>query len=323
MPALLLRIRSVLTQGAHALWKRRTRPLFLGIAAVLLLATGAVVHIVRSSAPPPRVALRLVHPPWDCAQTTAHLLQAVFDMRTDQEIRLAEVSAIEMWKQVATGEADGGVAAWLPETHKEHRNQYGRHVVILDPFLEGARMGLAVMDGREEGDAGRGTDAVRSIADLRGRAEFYNNRITGLDPAFQQMHLTREAMETYGLEGYLLREGTVRTIKETLDAAQAAGTPVVVSIWSPHWLFGRHGLRWLEDPRDIFGAPESIHFFVHPTLREKAPDADAILRRIRLSPLELGSAMERIRTAAHPELAARQWVRDHAALVDSWLATEE
>lgn len=310
MPSPLPRIRAFLTHHARTLWARRKSPLVLGVAGGIPVLIGVAVFLLRPAPPPPRVSLHLVHPPWDCAHTTALLFQAVFEMRLGQDVRLAEVSPAEMWQRVAEDEADCGVAAWLPETHKELQARYGHAVEDLGAFLEGARVGLAVP----------AESPARSLQDLPALADAFDGMILGLDPDSEQMRLTREAMNVYGLGGYVLREGTVRTVKEHLDAAD--GRPVLVTVWSPHWLFGRHDLRWLEDPRGVFGVPESIHVIAHPSLRRKAPNAHAVLGRIRLTPEALGKAMEAIRTAHHPEVAARQWVRDNAALVDTWVDPE-
>lgn len=309
MPALLLRIRDVLTHHAHSLWMRRTRPVVLAPVGVCLLLLGVAVVLLRPAPPPPRVSLHLVHPPWDCAYTTALLFQAVFEMHLEQEVRLAEVSPAEMWRRVANDEADCGVAAWLPKTHELFHERYKEEVEDLGAFLEGARVGVAVPAGSPAG----------SLTDLPAHKDAYGGMIMGLDPESKQMRLMHEAINAYGLGGYVLREGTIRTIKEYLDAAEAEDRDVAVALWSPHWLFGRHSLRWLEDPRGVFGSPESIHLIVHPSLRHKAPAAYAVLKRIRLTPEALGQAMESIRTAHHPELAARQWVRDNAPLVDTWI----
>lgn len=309
MPKFVERIHAVLTRHLPALWNRRTSPVVFGVAAGLILVAVLAVFLLRPAPPPPRVSLYLVHPPWDCAHTTALLFQAVFEMRLEQDVRLAEVSPAEMWRRVAMDEADCAVAAWLPETHKTLFERYKDEVEDLGPLLEGARVGVVVLAG----------SPARSLADLPGLEGRHGGVIMGLDPGSEQMRLTREAMDVYGLGGYVLREGTIRTIKEYLDAAEADERDVVVALWSPHWLFGRHDLRWLADPHRVFGEPESIHVIAHPSLRQKAPEAHAALKAFRLTPEALGQAMEIIRTAHHPELAARQWVRDHAALVDSWI----
>ena len=60
------------------------------------------------------------------------------------QVELKEVDAGPMFAAVASGDADGTTAAWLPATHKDYMAEYKDQVVDLGPNLEGTKVGLVV-----------------------------------------------------------------------------------------------------------------------------------------------------------------------------------
>ena len=57
------------------------------------------------------------------------------------QVELKEVDAGPMFAAVASGDADGTTAAWLPATHKDYMAEYKDQVVDLGPNLEGTQVG--------------------------------------------------------------------------------------------------------------------------------------------------------------------------------------
>lgn len=80
------------------------------------------------------------------------------------------------------------------------------------------------------------------------------------------------------------------------------------------------GLRFLEDPKKVFGDDERVDTVANPALKEKAADAAAFLAKLDvLGGEEVGSVMLAIREGAKPEQAAKDWIAANPERVAEWL----
>ena len=84
-------------------------------------------------------------------------------------------------------------------------------------------------------------------------------------------------------------------------------------------MFAKWDLRFLEDPKKVFGDAEHIDTVANPALASKAPEAEAFLKKFSWSAEEVGEVMLAIRDGAKPEAAAREWVEKHPDRVAGWL----
>ena len=85
-------------------------------------------------------------------------------------------------------------------------------------------------------------------------------------------------------------------------------------------MFGRYKLKILNDPKQIYGKAESIHTVVWKDFSEKYPFVAELLRNIRLDDQQISSLMATIEKTHKTETyAVRQWMKEHQALVDSWI----
>ena len=52
---------------------------------------------------------------------------------------------------------------------------------------------------------------------------------------------------------------------------------IAVTGWTPHWMFARWDLKYLEDPEGVFGEAEEIHTLTRVGLKEDMPEVYAFL----------------------------------------------
>ncbi|MBM9531931.1 hypothetical protein JWG42_17390 [Desulfoprunum benzoelyticum] len=88
------------------------------------------------------------------------------------------------------------------------------------------------------------------------------------------------------------RNGPVMTA--TLQGAIERGEGVVVTGWNPHWKFARWDLKFLDDPKKIYGEAEQIYAVGHTDFRRQFPDVTAVLEKFLLTSEQLGALMGRI-----------------------------
>src|SRR3546814_7544388 len=79
----------------------------------------------------------------------------------------------------------------------------------------------------------------------------------------------------------------------TAALARAIGRdePIVVTGWSPHWMFGKYELRYLEDPKGALGGLERIHALARKGLDQDAPEVFGFLSRSHIPLSELEALM--------------------------------
>ncbi len=276
--------------------------------------------------------VRLVYPPWSSEIASAHLFQAVIQRRLGYRVELIPVDAEEMWASVARGEADILTGAWLPETHRGYMSTYGGDVDDLGPNVEGARIGLVVptmTPGRQTDATGRTglpLVTISSIEELPPAADRFAGRIIGIESGAGVVARTKEALETYDLyPDFRLIESDEEIMVDRVGEAIYRGNWIVFTGWRPHWMFERYNLRFLEDPRGVYGGTEEIHTMVRRDLATDMPELYRVLDRITYSPADLERLMRWIHedTDDDPYAQALRWIESHEDIVDSWVGGSE
>jgi glycine betaine/proline transport system substrate-binding protein len=245
---------------------------------------------------------------WDDSIAVSNVAAEVLRSKLGYDVTLKAVEPAIMWQGVARGDLDVTLSAWLPVTHGEYYKRFKDKVEVLGTNYEGAKIGLIVPE----------YFAAKSIEDLNAHSEEINGNITGIDAGAGVMRRTEDAIKEYNLDLNLLpSSGPGMAI--ALARAEKAQKPIVVTGWIPHWMFAKWKLRFLEDPKNVFGDAEHVDTVANPKLASKAPDAAAFLKNISWSGEEVGSVMLAIRDGAKPAEAAKAWVEANPERVAEWL----
>ncbi|MCG5536342.1 glycine betaine ABC transporter substrate-binding protein [Ectothiorhodospira mobilis] len=244
---------------------------------------------------------------WADAIASTNVMRVVLE-EAGYEVETTSVSAAAMWQSVATGDQDAFVAAWLPSTHEAYLAEVKDQVVDLGPNLEGTRIGLMVPEYVE----------IDSIAELNANADRFNDEIIGIDPGAGIMSATEDAVEAYDLELELV-EGSDATMTAALGNAIRQNEWVVVTGWTPHWMEGRWDLKYLEDPKGVYGGEEGIHTVVRKGLKEDMPGAYAILDHFQWTTDQVAELMVMNQEGGDPYENAKRWVEENRDIVESWM----
>ncbi len=272
--------------------------------------------------------IRLAYPEWSSEIAGAHLFQAVLQERLGYRVELIPVEVEQMWENVAEGEADMLVGAWLPETHRDYSDEYGDRLVDLGPNLQGARVGLVVptaTPGRQTdstGGGGRELVTIRSIPELASSADRFAGRITGIESGAGIMARTRDAVEVYGLDrDYRLLETDESVMVDRVSEAIFRDNWIVFTGWTPHWMFERYSLRFLEDPEGVFGGEEAIHTMVREGFSEDFPNAATVVDNVSYEPRDLERLMRWIHEDNEGDAYGQvlRWINSHESTVNEWL----
>jgi glycine betaine/proline transport system substrate-binding protein len=255
----------------------------------------------------PRVEITYVE--WSCATASSHVVKAVLEEKMGYEVELTPVSGAAMWQAIATGDVDALTTAWLPVTHGNYLEKVKDKVVDLGPNLEGAGIGLVVPQ----------YVTIDSIAEMNAHADQFDGKIIGIDPGAGIMGKTEKALTEYGLDQFKLMEGTGAMMTATLADKIKNNEWVVVTGWTPHWKFAKWDLKYLDDPKKIYGGAEHVDTIVRKGLKEDMPEVYAFLDKFNWTLADIGQVMAWNAEGSDPNESARRWVRENPEKVNSWL----
>ncbi|MGP9768714.1 glycine betaine ABC transporter substrate-binding protein [Halomonas sp. AOP13-D3-9] len=288
--------------------KHRTLNLRIRLASLALLAGAGVAVSSAAQAEEEKGTVNLAYVEWSSEVASTNVVAAVLE-QAGYEVDLTSLSAAAMFQALSTGDADAIVAAWLPTTHADYMERLGDSIEDLGPNLDGTKLGLVVPEYTD----------VDSIADLNDNADSFNGEIIGIDPGAGLMSLTEEVVDTYDLE-LALRSGSGATMTAALSSAINNEEDVVVTGWTPHWMFARFDLKYLDDPENVYGGAEQIHTAVREGLEDDMPGAYAILDAFEWTPEQMGEVMlMNQEDGSDPYENAKQWVEDNQDVVEQWL----
>lgn len=274
----------------------------LGASAALVLAMGSTL----ASAENKTLSIGYVDG-WSDSVATTHVAAEVIKQKLGYDVKLQAVATGIMWQGVATGKLDAMLSAWLPVTHGEYWAKNKDKVVDYGPNFKDAKIGLIVPEY---------VKAV-SIADLKTDTTF-KNKIVGIDAGSGVMLKTDQAIKDYGLD-YKLQASSGAAMIAELTRAEDKKESIAVTGWVPHWMFAKWKLRFLEDPKGVYGAAETVNSIGSKELATKAPEVAKFLKNFQwASKDEIGEVMLAIQDGAKPDVAAKEWVAKHPERVAEW-----
>lgn len=254
--------------------------------------------------------VRIAYVEWSCATASTNLVKAVLEEKLHEKVEILPVSAAAMWQAVATGDVDAMVTAWLPVTHGNYYAKVKNKVVNLGVIVRGAKLGLVVPQ----------YVTINSITELEKNKAKFKKKIIGIDPGAGLMSKTEQAIKDYHLKGFTLLEGSDATMTAALADAVRHKEWIVITGWTPHWMFGRWHLKYLADPKGVLGGEETINAVVRKGLQKDRPKVYAFLSRYKLSMSTLQKLMATNKENGKPYKNAKAFLADPANkdLIASW-----
>lgn len=273
-----------------------------GAAAIVFAMIGAVTF---GGSAETKETVKLAYVEWDSEVASTHVVaQVLKEMGYDVETTPLD-NAI-MWESVAKGEVDGMVGAWLPSTHQAQFTEYKDQVEDLGANLTGAKLGIAVPSYMP----------VNSLADLKDEA---NKVITGIEPGAGVVAAAEKTIKSYAnLADWQVATSSSGAMTAALGQAIQKQQPIVITGWSPHWMFAKYDLKYLEDPEGSMGKEESIHTVVRKNLAKDLPEAHQVLENFHWEKEDMEEVMLSINEGNSPQEAAEKWVEKNQKTVDSW-----
>lgn len=250
--------------------------------------------------------ITLAYVEWDSEVASTNVLAEVLKSQ-GYDVQLVPLDNAVTWKSVAEGNVDASVSAWLPTTHQAQYEKYQDKLIDLGVNLSGTNLGFAVPSYM----------GISSIEELRTQA---GQKIIGIEPGAGIMSSAETALEDYSnLSSWELTSSSTGAMVTSLEQALKNKEDIVITAWSPHWMFAKYDLVMLEDPKGSFGDEESIHTIARHGLKEDQAEAYQIIDQFHWESEDMQSVMLAIAEGQSPSQAAKEWIELHPDKVDEWL----
>ncbi|HHJ8034543.1 glycine betaine transport system permease [Streptococcus pyogenes] len=282
---------------------------WLGLAALavfLIAALGRGIMAMTSGMADKGETVNIAYVQWDSEVASTHVIAEVLK-NEGYHVTLTPLDNAVMWQTVANGNADFSTSAWLPVTHSQQYQKYKSKLDDLGPNLKGTKLGLAVPKYMTD---------VNSIEDLSKQAD---QKITGIEPGAGIMAAAKKTLkEYYNLSSWELVAASTGAMTTSLDQAIKKKDPIVVTAWSPHWMFAKYDLKYLKDPKETFGSTENINTIARKGLKKDLPNVYKIIDKFHWTQKDMEAVMLDINKGMSPEAAAKKWVEANQSKVSSW-----
>ena len=160
---------------------------------------------------------------------------------------------------------------------------------------------------------------IHSIADLTDEA---GKVITGIEPGAGITKATDETIATYSnLDGWTQKTSSTGAMTTQLEQALKNKQEIIITGWTPHWMFERFDIKYLDDPEGTMGGEEQIVSFARIGLEEDMPEVFHILDQFEWDIADLEAIMNEMENGQPAETAASEWIETHRDTVDNWIKT--
>ncbi|MGI6731976.1 MAG: glycine betaine ABC transporter substrate-binding protein [Anaerovoracaceae bacterium] len=224
------------------------------------------------------------------------------------KVELTPLDAAPLYVGLSKGDFDLFLDAWLPITHEAYWNEYQNNLDDYGIWFDDAKIGIVVPQ----------YVTIDTIEELKGDKDQFDGKIIGIDPGAGLMKASNVANEAYGLE-YQIVQGSEAAMMAAMEKAYQNEEWIAITGWSPHWMFSRYDLKYLEDPKLSYGEAEQLHVLANKDFSAEFPEIQEMLSKFKMDDAQIGSLEELILDSTNPEEAARQWIEENQDLVNSWI----
>lgn len=285
------------------------------IASLVLVFFGGCANASKSpssSVPAPaenKGTINIGYVNWAECIAVSNLWKVILEDK-GYEVTLTQLDVAPLFVGLAKGDIDFFMDGWLPITHATYWEEYKDSLEDYGIwYQEPAKIGLVVPNYA----------TINSIEELKGAAEQFNGQIIGIDPGAGIMKATEAAKEAYDL-GLEIVQGSEPAMMAALDKAYSKNEWIAITGWSPHWMFAKYELKYLEDPKGSFGEAEEIHTLANKDFGSKHAEVAAMLKKFKMTDAQIGGLEALINDGMEPADAAAKWIADNKDVVSAWNA---
>ncbi|MFI9820284.1 ABC transporter permease/substrate binding protein [Streptomyces sp. NPDC052013] len=253
--------------------------------------------------------------PWDEDIAVTYLWKNVLERR-GYKLNLKQMDVGPVYTGLASGDLDLNFDAWLPHAQKNYWEKSKDNLTDLGTWYQPTSLEIAVPSYVKD---------VKSMEDLKGKADLFGGKIIGIEPGTGQMNLLKtKVLPGYGLDDeYEVVDGSTPAMLAELKRALAQKKPVAVTLWSPHWAYAEYELTKLKDGKKLWGENNTIHTIAGKKFPEQYPQLTKWIKNFTMSEEELATLEAEIenRGQGKEEEAVAAWLEEHPEVAERMTAS--
>jgi len=238
---------------------------------------------------------------WSETEIAVKLADTALRDHLKQPVKLVLADIGIQFQALANGSIDLIPMVWLPSTHKSFYDKYKDKLEDLGSLYEG-RIGMAVPTSIP-------TSELASVEDLNKPEvrEKLGGKILTSEVGNGQYKLTEKAIQEYKLDGYKMVASSESGMLSELDRNIKRDKWSLINAWSPHWMFSKWSLRYLDDPKQIFGGAEQIHAVARKGFSAEHPDVARFFANFKIPQADLEKLMATARDSSADKVVAEYY----------------
>ncbi|WP_353151613.1 glycine betaine ABC transporter substrate-binding protein [Chryseobacterium sp.] len=240
----------------------------------------------------------------DVAMT--HVAKAILDQQ-GYHVIIQKASTDMILASMNNEDTDLFMGVWLPYTHAKKLAKFPE-LMHLGTNYNNGRIGLVVPE----------YIPIHSIEELNQHQNQFSHTIIGIEKGAGLTTGTDKAIAEYKLDYKQINSSTIAMITELQNAIQRKQW-IVVAGWQPHWMFGKMKLKFLDDPKKIFGEAEQIKTYARKSFSKDHPELATFFSNLHFNDENMSDLLMKMEYSKNKEATAKKWVEDHADLVNVWL----
>lgn len=273
---------------------------------------------LASSALADDATLDLGVPPWPGVTVKSEIASRLL-ASLGYETRTHDIGLQVVYQGLETGDIDVLLGGWMPAQREMFAPREERGMIKgLVNNVEGAQMTLAVPDYLYE-------QGITSVADLDDHREAFDGRIHGFGAGSAASEVLYRAIDddTWGLSDWQLVDTSVIGMLGAARSAIDREEPVVWVGWTPHWMNLELPMRYLDDPKDLFGANNGetdVLTVLRSDYADAHPNLERFLEQFTFAAEEQSWMIREFgQQEREVEAVAEQWLREHPERVAAML----
>lgn len=273
--------------------------------AILLLVATLILASCGNMGNKKKISIAYVN--WAEGISMTYLAKAILEEQ-GYKVQLKNADVAPVFAALAKKDADVFLDAWLPVTHQDYFERYGDEIEVGGDLFTEASIGLVVPTYVN----------INSIEELNANKDKFDQEIVGIDAGAGIMTVTDIAIKDYELDLNLL-SATGPMMTASLQKAIPDNKWVVVTGWKPHWMFSRFDLKFLEDPKGVYGKAEVIKSVFRKGFKGDDPFAAELISNMSFTSEQISSLMDEVDNAPTEAMGAKTWIKNNQELVNSWI----
>lgn len=217
---------------------------------------------------------------------------------------------------VARGDIDADLGIWMPTQKSTVEPMVKAHKInLLVKNVPDAQYDVVVPDYVWKA-------GVHSIADLNKHADKFGHRIYGIEAGNDGNQIMLDAIKnnTYNLGSWNLQPSSTAVMLTEAGRKIDKKQWIVFLGWKPHWMNIKYHLKYLKDPKQIWGGGSAVYTAINPSFEKNNANVTRFLKQMVVSSkIQSGWVYDYGYKHQAADKVADQWIAGHMNVVAKWL----